>query len=60
MDPLLRLTIRLVQWLRQPPSRAHVVTMLVVLGAAVAIVTIERVFGWPAWLTVDPAPRVIR
>lgn len=45
MDPLLRLTIRLAQWLRDPPSRGRVILMAVVLALCLLIAGLERLFS---------------
>ncbi|WP_424811081.1 hypothetical protein [Roseococcus sp. YIM B11640] len=57
MDQLLRLTIRLSQWLRRRPSRQQLIIMLVVLGVGLLLVAIERGIGWPSALTTNNAPR---
>lgn len=45
MDPLLRLTIRLAQWLRHPPSRQQVILMAVVVALCLLIAGAERLFS---------------
>ncbi len=42
MDQLLRLTIRMAQWLRNPPSRQHVILMAVVVALCLLIAGLER------------------
>jgi hypothetical protein len=56
MDPLSRVLIRMAQWLRHPPSRQYVRILIVVLVLAAALVAVERVVGWPDWLTTDRVP----
>ncbi|MCS6890009.1 MAG: hypothetical protein RMK64_10220 [Rhodovarius sp.] len=60
MDPLLRLTMRLLLWLRHPPSRPHLIAILAALALAMAVVVLEAIFGWPEWLTPDRGGRIIR
>lgn len=58
---MIRWTIRLAMWFRQPPSRQHAILMAVVLAACVALVLVERFIGWPAWATLgDHPPRIVR
>lgn len=54
-----RLLIRLAIWARRRPSLQLVITALVVIGLAIIVVTYERIFGWPEWLTVGPRVRTI-
>ncbi|WP_368416036.1 hypothetical protein [Falsiroseomonas sp.] len=56
MDPLTRIFIQLARWFRNPPSRTHVIVILIALGASVALVLVERGIGWPDWLRSDPVP----
>ena len=60
MDAQMRLLIRLAQWLRQPPSRQTLWIMGIAVAASLLIFGVERLFGWPDWLTVDRGPRVVR
>lgn len=56
MDPLTRILFRLAQWHRNPPSRRFVAILLATLLAAAAIVLVEKVLGWPDWLTTERVP----
>jgi type II secretory pathway component PulM len=61
MDPMIRWSIRLAQWFRQPPSRGRVILMAVTIGLCLALVLVERLLGWPEWATLgDPGPRILR
>ncbi|MCX8132335.1 MAG: hypothetical protein N3D18_00030 [Roseococcus sp.] len=60
MDAQMRLLLRLVQWLRHPPSRRTLWIIAAVLGFSLLLAALERGLGWPDWLTVDRAPRVVR
>lgn len=52
MNQLLWL-LRAKRWVQHPPSAARVKLVLGVLVACLAVVVLERLFGWPDWLTVD-------
>jgi len=61
MDPMIRWSIRLAQWFRHPPSRQMVMIGVVAISSALIIVGVERIWGWPTWLTMgDQPPRIIR
>lgn len=42
--------IRMARWARNPPSAARVKLVLAAVVLCIAIVALERVFGFPAWL----------
>jgi hypothetical protein len=52
MDPV-RLMMRLALLFRRPPSRRRAWIILVVLAVSAVLVGIERLVGWPDWLTPD-------
>lgn len=56
----MRILLRLVQWLRNPPSRQFVWILGVAVVASLLVFGLERLFGWPEWLTADRGPRVVR
>lgn len=60
MDVQMRLLLRLVQWLRHPPSRQQVWIIGITLAVVVVVALFEWGFGWPEALTVDRGPRVVR
>jgi len=60
MDAQMRLLLRLVQWLRDPPSRQHLWIIGATLVVVVVVALFEWGFGWPEALTVDRGPRVVR
>lgn len=61
MDQLLRWTIRMSQWLRRAPSRQRLILLGAVIGLCLAVFAVERLYGWPSWLTVNGRmPRVPR
>jgi uncharacterized membrane protein YhhN len=60
MDPQMRLLLRLAQWLRHPPPRRTLWIIAAVLAVSLLLAGLERGLGWPEWLTVDRAPRVVR
>lgn len=45
--------IRLARWARRPPPLARVILFVIVALLCLALVGIERVWGWPDWLTVN-------
>ena len=45
--------IRAKRWAQHPPSPGRVRLVLGVLALCIAIVVLERIFGWPDWLTVN-------
>ncbi len=45
--------LRMARWARNPPSPGRVKLVLGVVALCVALVVIEKVIGWPAWLTVS-------
>ena len=45
--------VRMARWARHPPSPSQVKILLTVLGVALALVAVEQIWGWPAWLTVN-------
>jgi hypothetical protein len=57
MDLLLRLLVRMAYWSRRPPSRQFIVAAGIAVALALAIGLVERFFGWPEFLTVEPLPR---
>ena len=48
-----RWLLRASQWARRPPSWRQVRMVLIILAIGLALVAIERVWGWPAFLTVN-------
>jgi len=41
------------EWFRRPPSRQRVILMGVVVVLCLAVLALERLYGWPSWLTVN-------
>ena len=54
MPPFL---IRMLMWVRNPPSRKQQIAIAVVCGTGLALVAIEYFVGWPDWLTAERVPR---
>jgi hypothetical protein len=48
--------VRMARWARNPPSWGMVMLVTGVIVAALAIYGVERLVGWPDWLTVDRKP----
>ncbi|MDB5379945.1 MAG: hypothetical protein JWR00_4391 [Rubritepida sp.] len=53
MDQMLRWSIRMAQWFRRPPSRQRLILMGVVVAACFVVFAVERLYGWPSWMTVN-------
>jgi hypothetical protein len=49
MNP--RWLLRAKRWAQNPPSMNRIMLAFGVIGFCVLIYLIERVFGWPSWLT---------
>jgi hypothetical protein len=54
MPPFL---MRMLLWVRNPPSREQQIAIAVIVGIGITFVAIEWVFGWPDWLTAERVPR---
>lgn len=51
--------LRMVHWLRHPPSPGRVRLVLGVVAICALIVGAEYLWGWPEWLTVNGQRRAI-
>lgn len=49
--------LRMVRLVRNPPSEARVRLVLGVIALVLLLFAIERVFGWPEALSVEPMNR---
>lgn len=49
--------IRMAKWSRNPPSEKQVKLVIVVIIVCLLLFGWERLFGWPAWLTMNEMPR---
>lgn len=54
MPPFL---LRMVLWLRHPPSRGQRIAIAVFCGTGIAFAAVEWLLCWPAWLTAERLPR---
>lgn len=53
--------IRMSRWSRHPPPPWKVALVLAVVAACLALWGIEKLWGWPAWATVNRLPgRVLK
>jgi hypothetical protein len=43
--------MRMLLWLRHPPSRNQRIAIAVIVGLGLVFVAIEWALGWPEWLT---------
>ncbi len=46
-----RWLLRMARWARRPPSRARLLLVVTVIALCLALLVVERLFGWPDWLT---------
>jgi hypothetical protein len=49
--------LRMSRWARLPPSWGRVKLVAAVLLICLALYAIDRLFGWPAWLTPNGTAR---
>ena len=45
------------RWARNPPSQQRIKLVVAVIGICIVLVLLERIFGWPDWLTPNYTPR---
>lgn len=56
----MRWILRMVRLVRNPPSWQRVALVVAVVLAALALVIVDQVIGWPEALTVNRGTRVLR
>tara|TARA_B100000446_G_scaffold78372_1_gene74290 strand:+ start:5960 stop:6136 length:177 start_codon:yes stop_codon:yes gene_type:complete len=49
--------VRAARWARNPPSMNRVIFGAVVIAICLVLFGIERIWGWPEWLTPNRVPR---
>jgi len=49
--------LRMARWVRRPPSEARVKLVVGVIALILALWGVERLFGWPDALSLDPGGR---
>lgn len=49
--------VRAARWARNPPSMNRVILGAVVIAICLVLFGIERIWGWPEWLTPNRVPR---
>jgi hypothetical protein len=54
MPPFL---MRMLLWLRNPPSRNQRIAIAAVCGIGIAFAMVEWLVGWPDWLTAERVQR---
>lgn len=52
-----RWMLRAVKWARNPPSARMVVFVILVVAVCVLLYGVEKIWGWPEWLTVERVNR---
>jgi hypothetical protein len=45
--------VRAKRWAQNPPSWGRVKLVFAVIAISLGIYAVERIYGWPDWLTVD-------
>ncbi|MDA0924615.1 MAG: hypothetical protein O3A97_08460 [Proteobacteria bacterium] len=53
MPPFL---IRMLLWVRNPPSRNQQIAIAVICGIGLSMAAVEYFLGWPAWLRAERVP----
>lgn len=49
--------MRMSKWARRPPGERQVKLVLGVIALCLALFAVERLVGWPDWLTPNQVPR---
>lgn len=52
----MRWLLRAALWARNPPGEKRVKLVLAVIALCLLLFGVERLFGWPDWLTVQGPP----
>ncbi|EKE43592.1 hypothetical protein OCGS_2324 [Oceaniovalibus guishaninsula JLT2003] len=52
--------LRMRRWAQNPPAPRNVRLVLLLLAFIAALYLVERVWGWPDWLTPDRTGRIPR
>ncbi|WP_395002669.1 hypothetical protein [Cypionkella sp.] len=42
------------KWVRNPPSPQRVRLVFMVVALCLIVIGVEKLIGWPAWMTVNP------
>jgi len=46
--------VRMRRWAQNPPSMRKVIFVVSIIALCLVLFAIERIWGWPDWLTVQP------
>lgn len=49
--------LRMAKWARNPPSEKRLILIASVIAVCLVVFGVERLFGWPDWLSVDSTPK---
>lgn len=52
--------LRMARWARHPPSWGRVKLVVAVVVLCLLLVAVERIWGWPDWLTTNGRGRPVR
>ena len=55
MNP--RHLLRMARWARRPPSERRVKLVLGIIAVCLLVFGVERILGWPDWLTLNSVPK---
>ena len=50
----MRWLLRMKRWAQNPPSASRVKLVFAIIALCLVLVLVEKLFGWPDALTVDP------
>lgn len=50
--------VRMARWARHPPSPQRVKLVVIVILLCLALFAVERIWGWPDWLTPNTGGRL--
>ena len=49
--------LRMARWARNPPSEGRVKLFFAIFALCLVLFAIDRLVGWPDWLTLDNTPK---
>ena len=49
--------LRMARWAKHPPSERRVKMIFGIVLVCLVLFAVERLFGWPAWLTMSDGPK---
>ncbi len=52
-----RMLLMMKRWAANPPSMSKVIFVVSIIAICIALFAVEKVFGWPEWLTPNSGGR---